>query len=346
MKHGSLQEIPKAGTRTIGRRLQLNNVVSLAACFSSWELEFCQLESGHLETTLSQVDQPGFHLGRLRANQSLEIVGRSPAARHTLIVCSQPAGHYSWSGRPMSADRVLVLPPGESIQAVTPGGCDLLAISMTEMNFSRMLPARMGRYIRSSGPWILRNADLTRIRQALIRMDQAVSNNAAPPRDLATEMAAGLASAMGQKPQRLRRRDEGLLEARRLIGKHAGQDLSIESLCETVGVSHRTLLYAFREHYGLAPKRFLVIYRLNGVRRDFYRLGGQGVKIIDVASHWGFWHMGQFASDYRRLFGELPSATLNDLTNNHSDEDAIRNSHDSSPHLGWTSLRTPSWGQA
>jgi len=29
-----------------------------------------------------------------------------------------------------------------------------------------------------------------------------------------------------------------------------------------------------------------------------------------VANAWGFWHMGQFARDYRRLFGELPSDTL------------------------------------
>ncbi|UCG61547.1 MAG: helix-turn-helix domain-containing protein [Candidatus Zixiibacteriota bacterium] len=32
--------------------------------------------------------------------------------------------------------------------------------------------------------------------------------------------------------------------------------------------------------------------------------------IADVANHWGFWHMGQFSADYRRLFGELPLETL------------------------------------
>jgi hypothetical protein len=29
-----------------------------------------------------------------------------------------------------------------------------------------------------------------------------------------------------------------------------------------------------------------------------------------VALRKGYWHMSQFAADYRRLFGELPSSTL------------------------------------
>jgi AraC-like DNA-binding protein len=33
--------------------------------------------------------------------------------------------------------------------------------------------------------------------------------------------------------------------------------------------------------------------------------------IIELAGVNGFWHMGQFAADYRRIYGELPSETLN-----------------------------------
>jgi len=32
--------------------------------------------------------------------------------------------------------------------------------------------------------------------------------------------------------------------------------------------------------------------------------------VADVANRHGFWHMGQFAKDYRKTFGELPSETL------------------------------------
>lgn len=32
--------------------------------------------------------------------------------------------------------------------------------------------------------------------------------------------------------------------------------------------------------------------------------------INEAAQRWGFWHAGEFAADYRLLFGELPSQTL------------------------------------
>ena len=79
-----------------------------------------------------------------------------------------------------------------------------------------------------------------------------------------------------------------------------------------MGVSERTLRYAFREQLGVSPKQYLQLVRLGGVRRNL-QLAAAGVKIVDVANRWGFWHMGQFAADYRRQFGELPSETLRRL---------------------------------
>jgi AraC family ethanolamine operon transcriptional activator len=32
--------------------------------------------------------------------------------------------------------------------------------------------------------------------------------------------------------------------------------------------------------------------------------------VQDVAAAWGFWHLSQFATDYRKLFGTRPSDTL------------------------------------
>jgi AraC family ethanolamine operon transcriptional activator len=85
--------------------------------------------------------------------------------------------------------------------------------------------------------------------------------------------------------------------------------ITIADLCRATRLSRRTLHYAFKEHFGVTPKAYLTAIRLEGVRRELVPQDTP-VKVADVANHWGFWHMGHFAADYRRQFGELPSESL------------------------------------
>ena len=55
---------------------------------------------------------------------------------------------------------------------------------------------------------------------------------------------------------------------------------------------------------------YLKRLRLNGVHRALRVADKANTRIIDVATAWGFWHMGHFASDYRAMFGVSPSQTL------------------------------------
>jgi AraC-like DNA-binding protein len=85
--------------------------------------------------------------------------------------------------------------------------------------------------------------------------------------------------------------------------------LSVSDLCRIARASERTLDYAFTERFGLAPAHYMKARRLNGARIDLCRAYEPLMNIADVANKWGFWHLGQFARDYRNWFGELPSDT-------------------------------------
>ena len=103
-------------------------------------------------------------------------------------------------------------------------------------------------------------------------------------------------------------RSKATRKALTLIRDLSEEPLTVQSICGAIGVSERTLQYAFQEQLGVTPKQYLQSVRLGGVRRDLRRLGSC-VKIADVANRWGFWHLGQFAADYHRQFGERPSQT-------------------------------------
>lgn len=87
------------------------------------------------------------------------------------------------------------------------------------------------------------------------------------------------------------------------------QPVMITELCSRVGASRRTLQYSFESIVGVSPVQYLRATRLNGVRRGLLK-AKPGTTVADVAAEWGFLHLSQFAKDYRELFGEKPSDTL------------------------------------
>ena len=99
-------------------------------------------------------------------------------------------------------------------------------------------------------------------------------------------------------------------QAREYVLAHRTRPVGVPELCEQLHVSRRTLQYCFQDVLGMAPATYLRTLRLNGARRDL--CGRAADSVQDVAEAWGFWHLSQFATDYRRLFGKRPSETLRD----------------------------------
>jgi AraC family transcriptional regulator, ethanolamine operon transcriptional activator len=99
-------------------------------------------------------------------------------------------------------------------------------------------------------------------------------------------------------------------EARDYVLANRERPVGVPELCERLHVSRRTLQYCFQDVLGLAPASYLRVIRLNGARRDLCGAAPGERTVQDVAAAWGFWHLSQFATDYRKLFGVLPSDTL------------------------------------
>ncbi len=96
---------------------------------------------------------------------------------------------------------------------------------------------------------------------------------------------------------------------RRVLEENPEQPLFIPEICKAIGVSGRTLRLCCQEHLGMSPKRYLLLRRMHFVRRAL-RAATSEITITDVATRYGFWQLGRFAVEYRALFDESPSATL------------------------------------
>jgi AraC family transcriptional regulator, ethanolamine operon transcriptional activator len=97
--------------------------------------------------------------------------------------------------------------------------------------------------------------------------------------------------------------------AEELMRSSMHRTLSAVEICKTLGVNNRTLRKAFKDRYGMGPTIYYKLLRLNAVRSQLRSTTVEEATIASIARAYTFHHLGNFASDYVRTFGELPSMT-------------------------------------
>jgi AraC-like DNA-binding protein len=93
------------------------------------------------------------------------------------------------------------------------------------------------------------------------------------------------------------------------IEAHLDSAISLADIVAASGVPGRTLFKHFKDYRCVSPMGYLCTARFLKVRDELRRLEPEA-SVADVAMRWGFEHMGRFAVEYRKRFGESPSTTL------------------------------------
>lgn len=99
-----------------------------------------------------------------------------------------------------------------------------------------------------------------------------------------------------------------LKRAEEYLRAKVAEPVSLVDLCRHVGRGLRALQLAFKKHRGISPGEFLRNCRLD-LARQLLTHGPHDLSVSTIAMSCGYEHFGRFSADYRRRFGELPSAT-------------------------------------
>ncbi|MCA2658185.1 MAG: AraC family transcriptional regulator [Microcystis sp. M049S2] len=109
-------------------------------------------------------------------------------------------------------------------------------------------------------------------------------------------------------PKNTIRRTSILKKAEEMMRKNLRSDLTIPTICQDLEVSQRTLEYIFKDFYQMSPYSYLKLLRLNALHQSLNQ-NNQTKLTYEIAEELGFFHRGYLASDYKKLFGYLPSET-------------------------------------
>ena len=110
-------------------------------------------------------------------------------------------------------------------------------------------------------------------------------------------------SFKGDAPYHLRRAEEFICE-------NLDNPITRDQLAEVSSCSIRTLSRSFEKKFGIGPMAFIKQRRLDAAYLDLLSAKSDATTVTQVAINYGFAHIGKFAIEYGKAFGESPSTSL------------------------------------
>jgi AraC family ethanolamine operon transcriptional activator len=310
---------------TIG---QATDIADMVAMQPQWRLNYQQLSAGGYQGRIVHAALPGLHITQETSSKAIRQQGSLFKEDIGLALAYSPGGPCRFHGQKAGSDVVMV-GLGQELDLTMPDDCHLLATLMPRASFLGLMaqwhPGAAEQSLSGPMTWRLapeKAGHLRRLMQGLLQLltehpgwnpDHAAVRQMQDALVLAWQDALAGHGAAAQNvaaPGLAHRRELVERACRHVRGSLPDQLPTMLELCKVLGASPRKLEYCFRDVLGMPPARYLRLMRLNCAHHDLAHPPGAGMTVQEVASRWGFWHMGAFASDYKRMFGRSPSRTL------------------------------------
>lgn len=94
------------------------------------------------------------------------------------------------------------------------------------------------------------------------------------------------------------------------IEANLAEGLTPQELAKVGSMSVRTLHETFKKAFDVSPMEYVRVKRLELVRAELLRNRDPQLRVTDLATSFGFFHLGRFAQQYRERYGETPSMTV------------------------------------
>ncbi|WP_417669264.1 helix-turn-helix domain-containing protein [Roseibium sp.] len=313
----------------ISARLQSARIEdpALQAALQPWvEIECVQLSNGSKVAEFASLDLGNLQIVRESQDASVQKLGHTPADFCTLSI-STPGPTTRFSEHCIEqANTVFFLPGDVEFDIHVPAGGETAYVGFSQEEFLRgarvlnplfwerppqgvvpLTSHRRSNFKKVVDLW-LKTAQEAPLRGETLDPAMLSKHLLHIVLQIATETETDPAPSFNERLRALQigRKARAFVDDR----LEADEPPTVVDICTAIGVSERTLRYAFQEYVGLSPLAYLRACRLNRVRAVLAASDPRETTVTQVAMRFGFLHLGRFAGDYKRMFGVMPSNTL------------------------------------
>ncbi|ARN73182.1 helix-turn-helix domain-containing protein [Oceanicoccus sagamiensis] len=301
----------------------------LAEVVKDWDLEFHQLSATTTRPSLSQLATLESVINHVHVGCIFDQHGHTPAGFRTFAILETDSPAISFRNQTADPNSLMIFPQDNEIAAASPASFNVYSLSIKTgflqhqiANLTGLAPedllAKEGGVFTGSPESIqalrifirntIKQAKLLAGKPALLAQlltmldfDHQFANHIIDCLLNCKQPAAGHSSHKIQ---------QAINQSIDIIQQENHDPIPVKDLAKRVAISQSSLEHGFKKHFGVNPKQYLKYTQLNLVRNALLSANSKTTKVTDIANLYGFWHMGQFASDYKNLFGELPKQTL------------------------------------
>lgn len=298
-------------------RGQYNDIDDFIESLAGWDADLAQLVPGQNESNLLSVTIKDFRYTYVSHTLKMlhNVVQVSPGVSFMIPLSNEPV---SFLDKLISSPVIFTTPMDQTSSFITPNNysCVVITVSnqkiqdLLESECSARLPLGTASSLYYPSPKQLTDLQvyLTVIKRRFSTMEVFTSEELLWLKEFTDNEVLPLAISIMTSPDELASslRPRVFRSALSTILDNLDSPPSITEIAETLGVTTRNIQYLFMKHLGMTPKAFITIARLNVARRRLrYSDFGHG-KIAEVANGLGYWHMGNFSKEFKKLFHLSP----------------------------------------
>lgn len=280
-----------------------------------WRQEYRQLSRGRYAGEVAALLFPGLSIIRERINVAVEQLYSAPPNALIFHYWPQESGAYHINGHTMIGGMSGLGHSWSGHFAVSEEKSDCLLVVIDPAAFSDSRDVQAGLFkgdarlqAENIAQWLLSLLVLYKTDPSLMegQMSRLLPDMLWDRLSLLTEHTSAASSQRLNGSAAL----EIYRQARDAMIAEPQENMTVSALSRAVGSTPRVLRQACLDVASRRLDELLILWRLNGARRDLIAARGTNRRVSDVALDWGFTHWGRFAARYGALFEEMPSRTL------------------------------------
>ena len=294
------------------------NVEMMQYYSKQWSMEHIIMEKGLFKGSIYAVHTPRIQLATAYYSKSIMSQGDFPNGC-IVLAYAQNDVIYNFQNRAIKSNELIVMRKGDEIDVLTSGEVNMQTIVIEEQLFNQSFCNFFGitPFTILKDKQFFIKPDMLSVFDKIVGLWSAYLTDEFPKQTvqpsynkIESEILHQVFSCLIFTPTK-KRHKFNTKTIRDLLHSSMDQSINISDISNELNISESQLHYAFKEDYGITPKKYLQQLRLNAIKKELLLAHPHSVNIVDIAQKYNFFHMSHFTQEYKKLFSQTPSETLN-----------------------------------